>query len=376
MSLLGLTCAAGKTKQPGIHDYDFQEDFMLEHLPSRFPLPLVWSQASQPDDHGAILAVMAVLGVIGAAALGWLYYRKRSLRTDVEERFKLFRERAVSLMDQLDALRKRHQTLPSTDPDFTVPMSGATQALYDQVNRDLDALWERWLKVMEVWDQTQQRVRADSGLTLRPTEEARALLEGSEIDELVKQSASCKERLDRLNQAHEHAREAVAAAQAQLASVQHEVSKGTGVLLPSDPQHRPIEAAERALGDAEAMLAADPLGALERIQGARESLLSLSRRPELTVAWPHRPPASYTLIDELAAAFERLRAALARLSFSHIFGLLIKVWVAIWVLGLFFGAILPFLIPIILLAVPVIFVAAVARVLLALLGLGRGRRRL
>jgi hypothetical protein len=217
-------------------------------------------------------------------------------------------------------------------------------------------------------------VRADSGLTLRPTEEARALLEGSEIDLLVKQSTFCKERLDRLNQAHEHAREALASVHAQLASVQHEVSKGTGVLLPSDPHHREIEAAERALGDAEAMLTADPVGALERIEGARESLLSLSRRPEHSVAWPHRPPASYTLIDELAAAFDRLRAALARLSFSHIFGLLIKVWVAIWLLGLFFGAILPFLIPLILLAVPVIFIAAVARVLLSLLGIGSGRR--
>jgi hypothetical protein len=347
---------------------------MPEHLWLRFSIPLLWLQTNQPADHTALLVGMAALGVLGAAALGVLYYRKRSLQTDVEERFKLFRGRAVNLMDQLDALRKRHQTLPSTDPDFTVPMTGATRALYDQVSRDLDALWERWLNVMEVWDQAQQRVRADSGLTLRPTEEARSLLEGSEIDVLVKQSASCKQRLDRLNQAHERARDALAAARVQLASVQNEVSKGTGVLLPSDPHHRQIEASERALADAESMLTADPLGALERIEGARESLLSVSSRPEHTAAWPHRPPASSTIIDELDAAFDRLRAAFARLSFSRIFGLLIKVWVAIWVLGLFFGAILPFLIPIILLAVPVIFVVVVARVLLALLGLGGGRR--
>ena len=36
-------------------------------------------------------------------------------------------------------------------------MTGATLALYEHVNRDLDGLWERWLKLMEIWDQTQQR---------------------------------------------------------------------------------------------------------------------------------------------------------------------------------------------------------------------------
>ncbi len=191
---------------------------------------------------------MLFLGLLGLAAFGLLYYRKRHLQTTVEERFKAFRQQAVSLMDQLDALRKRHKTLPATDPDFTVPMKGATLALYSEVNRDLDGLWERWLSVMEIWDQAQRRIRAGSGLAIKPTEEARKLLEGGEIDDLVRQSTSCKERLDQLNQAHEQAHEDLGAARAELAAIQSAISRGTGVLLPADPHHREIEAAETAAG--------------------------------------------------------------------------------------------------------------------------------
>ena len=90
--------------------------------------------------HTLPLALMAILALLGVAALGLLYYRKRQLQGAVEGQFKGFREKAVALMDQLDALRQRHKTLPSTDPDFTAPMSGATLALYNAVEADLNGL--------------------------------------------------------------------------------------------------------------------------------------------------------------------------------------------------------------------------------------------
>src|ERR1700678_2400277 len=107
-----------------------------------------------PDNqtHTLPLALMAFLILLGVAALGVLYYRKRQLQGTVEGQFKGFREKAVALMDQLDALRRRHETLASADPDFTEPMAGATLALYNAVEADLNGLWERWLKVMELWD--------------------------------------------------------------------------------------------------------------------------------------------------------------------------------------------------------------------------------
>ena len=106
------------------------------------------------------------------AALGYLYYRKRQLQLAVEERFKVFRGEAVSLMDRLDGLRRRHETLPSTDPDFTKPMAGATLAVYNAVDADLKVLWDRWLEVMELWTEPRSssaRVRAwHSGTRRRP----------------------------------------------------------------------------------------------------------------------------------------------------------------------------------------------------------------
>jgi hypothetical protein len=300
------------------------------------------------------LVALVVVGLAGLVVIGLLYFRKRRLQSAVEERFRAFRGQAVSLMDQLDGLRERHKTLPATDPDFTVPMTGATLALYSQVNSDLDSLWKRWLKVMEIWDQAQGRIRAGSGLTARPMEEAARLLEGGEIDELVRQSASCRERLDRLNRGHEQAREDLAAARGELAAIQSAISKGTGVVLPSDPHHREFEGAETTLGEAEMILPADPIGAQELIARAQRSLSSLADRPQRGADWQRGGPSSYPLIDELAAAAERLRAAAARLRFADLLGLVVRAWVAVWAIGLVFALLIPLLVPIILLALFII----------------------
>ena len=292
------------------------------------------------DSRSVSLATMVVLGLLGLAAFGLIYYRKRRLQNTVEAQFKDFRKRAVALMDQLDGLRQRHKTLP-TDPDFTVAMSGATLALYNEVSRDLDSLWERWLKVMEIWEQAQSRIRAGSGLGIKPTEEARKLLGGGEIDELVRQSNSCRQRLDRLNLGHEQAREHLKATREELAAIQSALSKGTGVLLPSDPHHGGIEAAEQALAEAERIIKADPIGADESIVRTRRELSALSGRPDGRPAWRSESPSSYSMIDELAAAAERLRAAAARLRLTDLLGLFARAWVAVWVIGILFGLLTP-----------------------------------
>ena len=296
------------------------------------------STLSEPSGNRAVaLAAMVVLGLAGLAAFALIYHRKRRLQQTVEMQFKDFRERAVALMDQLDGLRQRHKTLPATDPDFTVAMSGATLALYNEVSRDLDSLWERWLKVMEIWEQAQWRIRAGSGLGVKPTEEARKLLGGGEIDELVRRSSTCRQRLDRLNEGHEQAREQLKAAREELAAVQNAISNGTGVLLPSDPHHGEIQAAEQALTGAERMIQADPIGAEETIVRTRRELSTLSDRPDGRTAWRSESPSSYSIIDELAAAAERLRSAAARLRLADLLGLFVKAWVAVWVIGILFG---------------------------------------
>ena len=80
------------------------------------------------------------------------------------------------------------------------------------------------------------------------------------------------------------------------------------MLLPSDLHHREIEAAETTLGEAEMMLAADPIGALEQVSRTQESLAPLAEPPQRGKAWQPHAPASHPILDELAAAAERLRA--------------------------------------------------------------------
>ena len=93
--------------------------------------------------HTLPLALMAILVLFGGAALVLNYRKRRQLQDTVEEQSQGVSPKAVGLMDQLDALRQRHKTLPSTDPDFTAPDGrGATLTLYNAVETDLNVLWE------------------------------------------------------------------------------------------------------------------------------------------------------------------------------------------------------------------------------------------
>jgi hypothetical protein len=293
------------------------------------------------------LALMAVLVLLGVAALAWLYYRKRQLQDAVEAEFKAFREKAVALMDRLDALRQRHKSLPLTDPDFTAPMSGATLALYNAVESDLNVLWERWLKVMELWDHAQKLVRSGSGLAVRQAEEARRLLDQGNIDDLLRQSAACQQRLDRLNQGHEQARDDLRIAREELARFRDSGGRGRESGFPSDRHDGAIARAEALLAQAEGVLVADPIGAEEMISRTRRSLTELVHRPAPEPERPRWTRPSHSPLDDLAAAAEGFRSAAARLRLTNLLGLLVRFWMIVWGIGLILGlmgALLPIVI--------------------------------
>ena len=228
--------------------------------------------------HTLPLALMAALLVLGVAALARLYYGKRQLQTIVEGEFKRFREKAVTLMDQIDALRRRHDTLPTTDPDFTEPMAGGTLALYNAVEADLNGLWDRWLKVMELWDHAQKLVRSSSGLAVRPAEEARKLLNNGDIDDLLRQSGSCKERLDRLNRGHEQAREDQSSAKHELAALRISLQQKNETMTAADADLRQLSRAEAMLTQVDGMIVGDPIGAQEIIARSRRFMGGVLRQ--------------------------------------------------------------------------------------------------
>jgi hypothetical protein len=293
--------------------------------------------------HTLPLLLIVVLAVLGVVALARLYYRKQRLQAALDEQFKSFREKAVALMDQLDALRHRHKTLPSSDPDFTVPMSGATLALYNGVEADLNGLWDRWLNVMELWNQAQQLMRSSSGLAVRQAEEARKLLDRGGIDELLRQSSSCKERLDHLNMGHEQAREALKFGWSELEALKSSNDGGTGISLPTDPHAEEIAQAESMFTQADAMIAADPIGADAIIARSRRMLRRATDQatyiPERS--WKSRP--GYSPLDDLAAAADAFRGAIAKLRLTNLLGVFVKFWLIVWGIGLLIGLLNVFL---------------------------------
>ncbi len=311
----------------------------------------------ESQTHAVPLALMALLVLLGVAALGYLYYRKRQLQLAVEERFKVFRGEAVSLMDRLDGLRRRHETLPSTDPDFTEPMAGATLALYNAVDADLKVLWDRWLEVMELWDRAQKLVRSGSGLEIGSAEEARRLMARGGVDDLLRQSAFCKERLDRLNRGHELARESLEVAKAELGELKSSEGRGTGVLLPTDPHADQISRIESLFVRAEEAITADPIGAEDLIGRGRRALKELSQPEAQGHRLARRSAPTYSILDDLATAAEKFRAAAAGLGLTNLLGLFVRVWMIIWGLSLLAG-ILNLLMPLILLAVGLVLVLA------------------
>lgn len=299
------------------------------------------------------VALILFFGALGLAALVFLHQRGRRLQADVDEEFKRFREEAVRLMDQIDALRQRHKTLPSTDPDYTEPMTGATLALYNQISADLDRLWDRWLNVMEVWKQAEQRMRSASRFgTGGPTEEARQMLAAGGLEELLRRSSDCKADLDRLNLAHETASKAMKEARLEIAEAERTTLGGAQT-------QEAVASCRRELDEAAAILTADPIGAGDRVEAARRALADRGDR----AAPPPLPPrgglgpSSRSIFDDLSAAAGRLQELAANLRVTDIVGLLIKGWVALWVLGLFL-VILPFLMPLILVFMGFVVIAS------------------
>ncbi|MDR3618791.1 MAG: hypothetical protein P4L85_05525 [Paludisphaera borealis] len=323
---------------------------------------VMWSLIGWPEIK-LPLGLILLFGLLGLVALIVLYQRRRQLQITVEEQFKEFRERAVGLMDQLDALRQRHKTLPSTDPDFVEPMAGATLALYDQVSADLERMWERWLAVMEVWNQAEQRMRSASTFGVKPTEEARELLAGGGLEDLIKQSSLCEASLDRLNLAHEVARKSMREARRQLSLVEHALEGGELSSGVSDLYRREARLAQRELDDAEKLLTADPIGAEERIGDVRRSLADVQHQPSPRTYQPRDGFGfpSRSVLDDLAVAASRLQTLASNLRVTDVVAMLIKGWVLLWVLGLFL-AILPALMPLILMFMGFVVIASGLRV--------------
>ena len=117
------------------------------------------------------------------------------------------------------------------------------------------------------------------------------------------------------------------------------------MLLPSDRHGTEIATAESTLDEAEALIAADPIGAEELIARTHQTLESLRHPPEPRRTRPRpwaasRPiPASTTSPPPPRSSAQ----AVASLRLTDLLGLFVRAWIVVWVVGLVFGLLTPLL---------------------------------
>lgn len=141
-------------------------------------------------------ALVLVLGV-----LRFLHLRRR---WKLEAQLKEYKTKVVDLSDSLDGLKKRHQMLPFSDPDFEQPMAGETLDAYESVERALEDYRQRWLTLMDAWQAVQHSFEDEHYFGRRQLEEAQVLLDNAPVDDVVSSiRQQCEAMLDLLEAAHE-----------------------------------------------------------------------------------------------------------------------------------------------------------------------------
>lgn len=205
-----------------------------------------------------LLTILAVPVLLVSAILAWL---GRSARRRYESEVKAFKEKSVTAVDRIDALKERHKLLPFTDPDYKEPMTGATQTQYAQVQDDLRRHYDAWLAMMETLEKAQSLVAAPGGKRRKTFDQAADLLKNAgTFSELESRLAECAAGLDRLERAHEVTDAALAKAEAAGRDLDAALPKLEEVDLPTGPFLPARNEVAKALETARAGRVADPLG--------------------------------------------------------------------------------------------------------------------
>ncbi len=225
------------------------------------------------------LSLLGVVAVGTLLVLGLVRTLHVQARKSASAKLKAAREQATTMMERLDGLKERHKLLPVTDTDFEQPMAGETLEVYESVDGRLRKLWDRWLKTMEVVDEAERLVRAQSSLGVSRLKKAEELL-GRELTdtENAEIEASIKADLDQLNQAHESAEAALKDFRAEVDELKARLGTLSAAGVPTAPYEPEQGASTTLVEKAQAILVPDPLGANGLVGRAQERLNSLSQR--------------------------------------------------------------------------------------------------
>ncbi len=220
-------------------------------------------------------AALAATGLLGWLLVRWTRHQSR-LR-EARQRLSAFKADVVALSDLLDGQQERHRMLPHADPDFLTPMQGMTRDTYDAVQDAIGRYRERWLGLMDVWEQAQERLGGERFLSTTASEDVIRMLDAAEarppLDEVA---AACRAPLDALEGAHEKARELAAELEQALAEARRRLDalaargRSTASLEPAVA----TAARDRELGSSD--VEPDPVAARGRFEEARSVLQGMA----------------------------------------------------------------------------------------------------
>jgi hypothetical protein len=263
---------------------------------------------SRTTGRQLVWALAASLAVIVAIVFGLVWLGRRRINGTVARKLKGVKGQAVQAMDRIDALKERHKLLPASAPGFTQPMSGETLERYNAVKAKLDALWDRWLQVMDKIDKAQKLVGlgGDFGLSNQKSRQAEEILTKEvKFPEIEAEAQQCSDELDHLEKAHDEtlaATHVLADLRAKLTTQLERVGRAG---LPAVPYQSEEAAIEELGAEADTLAVADPIGSeaiiakakvrvedqIERI-GAVLTLLDQSRNVERSLKEVERATAA------------------------------------------------------------------------------------
>lgn len=215
----------------------------------------------------------------GLITMGWMWFRHKLRRGKVEEELDQFKARVVRSSDVMDGLREKHRKLPAIDEDFTVPMEGATREEYNAIEEVLDSYRDRWLELMDIWDKVQELVETEgTGRKAQFAEASRLLNDTSKLEQLAAIESECKQRIARLENAHEDARVAIASVEALSEELIGELDAIETREYAPDPYQTEMDSVAELTDDGKHRLDADPLTASTTLSDAREQLEALLQK--------------------------------------------------------------------------------------------------
>jgi hypothetical protein len=255
---------------------------------------------------------MGLAALTGLGALGtFLLQRSRHERRVAEAKKKLadFKSEVVSLSDLLDSQQERHRMLPHSDPDFRTPMQGLTRSAYDNVQAAIGRYRERWLGLMEVWEQAQERIDKEWFLGTSEVDEAIKLLDSAEArPPLADVAGECRAPLDALELAHEHAREIAAKLDADIATTGQRLEKLAALGRSNAGFQGAMADVARGLDLARRDLENDPVAARGRLEEHAGLLSRTLERIEALESVEGRRTKALAQADENAQKVQQKRA--------------------------------------------------------------------